>query len=108
MRSRNHVVTQTLSADGNVSLTADPTFLDKQIATPSAPIAITIPNGNWIGQTKGIFVKDGMQATTETFVLSGTFFDFTKLQFDGVGHSAILQWTGSSWRLVGGAAIAIL
>lgn len=95
-------VTQTLSDDGNVSLTTDVTYLDKTISSPSVPVNITIPNGNFARQYKTILIKGDKLATTETFNLAGTFAGYSSLTFDGVGFVAVLIWDSSSWVLVGG------
>ena len=107
-RARVSPVIQTLSAAGVVSLTADPTFLDKAVSVPSVPVAITIPDGTSLEQRKHIYIRTDKLATTETFNLAGTFSGFTSLQFDGVGHSAILVWDGKGWKHLAGGAIAIL
>src|SRR5678816_1956295 len=66
-RARQSPTTQTLGQAGTVSLTADPTYLD--LATgiaESTPVAIVLPDGNFKGQTKRIYIPGDKLGTTET------------------------------------------
>ena len=88
-----------------MSLTSDPSYLDRLGQNPSVPVNITIPDGNHKGQSKRIYIRGEKLATTETFILSGNFAGFTSLTFDGVGFSAVLEWDGSSsWLFLAGNA----
>lgn len=101
-RERRVPNVQTLGEDGTINLEADPTFLDKEISEPAAPVAITLPNGNYRSQLKTILIRSDKLLTTERFNVSGTFAGFTSIYFDGVGFNAILQWDGVAWQILSG------
>jgi hypothetical protein len=95
------VTAQTITADDTVSLSADPTYLDKMISTPSVPVAVTLPKGTQKGQYKRILIAGDKIAGTERFNLIGTFAGFSSLYFDSVGFNAVLFWDGTAWQVSG-------
>lgn len=97
-------LSQLLEEAGNVSLTQDETYLDALATAFPSGVAITIPNGNYQGQKKQIYLT-GDLALTATFNLAGTFQGFTSLSFTAVGQTALLSWNGASWAMIGGNAI---
>lgn len=100
---------ETLTVSGPISLTVDPTFLERQVASPSVPQSMTLPNGNYIGQTKTIIIPGnwltGPNGPSETFNIAGIFAGYSSLTLDVNGFIAILFWDGSSWSLAGGNAV---
>jgi hypothetical protein len=101
--------TQTITGDGAISLTVDVTYL--QQANPKdpqnldTPYALTLPSGNYLRQNKRIFVPGSLSSTTAPFQVAGTFTGFGSLLFNRQGWSAVLEWDGSGWSLIGGNAL---
>lgn len=99
---------QYLFDSGVVVLTCVTTYLTQ--ATPAdpdnldTPYALTIADGNYRQQRKEIFIPGDFVATTAPWNLTGTFGGFTSITFNTLGTSAILNWDGSAWQLVGGNA----
>lgn len=100
--------TQTLMGDGAISLTMDTTYLvqdaPKDPQNPDTPYALTLANGSFKRQVKRIYVPNANADTTAKFEVSGTFVGSATLLFSPIGWSAVLEWDGSGWHLVGGNA----
>lgn len=103
-RSNQLISYEVITNTANISLTANPTLLQKVISSPSVPVTLALPNGNQINQSKIILIDSADRATTEVFNVTGTFNGFTSLQFDSAGFHAILVWSGNAWNFVGGNA----
>ena len=105
-------LTNSIYGDGPISLTADTTYLNskeiKMVDGVETPYVVTLPNGNHRRQTIQIFIETANLANQETaqFNVTGTFAGFTSLTFNSVNFSAVLEWSGSHWVLVGGNALA--
>lgn len=97
--------TQTITGDDNISLTMDVTYLDST-TVGAAPYEVTLPDGNYKRQMKRIYIPGKNQATTAEFrVTSPNFVGFTSLLFNSIGTSAVLEWDGSAYHLIGGNAL---
>ena len=97
-------VVQELTEAGAINLACDTTYL---ISTASGdPISATLPDGNFKRQTKRIYIPGDIQNTTASWRISGTFVGFATLLFDTIGWSAVLEFDGDGWHLVGGNAKA--
>jgi len=97
-----------LTGDGNISLTEDVTYLisdtPKDAGDLSVPYAVVLPDGNSLRQTKRIYVKKDNSLTTAKFQVAGNFIGCTYINFDTIGWSAVLEWVGDGWTMVGGNA----
>lgn len=94
---------QTL-VDNTVPLVLDPdvAYLNQ---VGGGPNAMVMPNGNFLKQMMRIYVLSGTIATTATWVFTGLFAGgFTHLTFNTTKYSALLEWDGAAWQLVGGNA----
>lgn len=95
---------QTL-VDTAIPLVLDPDVTYLRNAGSVDPLALVLPNGNFLKQTKQIMIPTDQIATTSTWIVSGTFAGgFTHCQFDAVGTYALLQWDGFGWQFMGGNA----
>lgn len=92
---------QTIIQPDTVNIDLLTTRLVKAVSVPSVPIAVVIPNGNYIGQYKQIFIPGDMLVTTEMFNLTGTFATYSSLTFNALGNFAELIWDGSAWNATG-------
>lgn len=96
-------LTQTLSDAGAIDLNCDTTYLDAANGATGDPFALTIANGNYKRQTKRIYVKaERVAQGTAVWNLAGTFTGLASLTFNEDGYSAVLEWDGSGWHLIGG------
>lgn len=108
-RETRSPLSQTLTDDGNISLTADPTYLNVTAAKdPVANYVATLPDGNRRGQFKRIHVATDTLEETQTWTIQGTFLNASSYQMDALGYSAVFEWDGSAWRLMSGNAIAVV
>ena len=108
--------TNTLYGNATIVLTYDTTYLNQTAplynnANPPAviPYTVALPNGNYTRQIIRIYVTDtnvgGSATPTAAFNVAGNFAGFTSLTFNTIGFSAVLEWTGSRWSLIGGNAV---
>ena len=93
-------ISQTLTGSGAASIDYLRTLLHAAIGT----YAVTLAAGSEEGEVKELFHI----GTGGTFNVSGTFQDFTTLQFDTVSRSAWLVWVNSKWVMVAGNARQII
>lgn len=103
-------LTQTIFGADTVILTMDTTYLRQAAVTgpnntPQGPFAVAMPDGNYLRQFKRIYIPSDAIATTATFNLSGHFAGFTSLTFNTIAQSAVLEWDGAAWQLIGGNAL---
>lgn len=104
-RTSTSTQTQTILEDGTVLLSTDTTFLDNIVAAEDGePYDVTLPDGNFVRQVKQILVPTANHETTAQFMVTGNFAGFTELLFDTLGTSAVLEWDGAGWHLIGGNA----
>lgn len=99
-------VTQTLFEPGTISLAAGATYLDS-ISPPTnndAHVAV-LPDGNYKRQIERIYVPKTRETDTARWRVTGTFVKFVSLLFTDIGHSAVLEWDGDGWHLIGGNAL---
>lgn len=98
-------VIQVLEGNGNIDLMTETTYL-KQPAPNGAgvPYAITIPDGNFLRQAKTIILAPDANGAAADFLLSGAFVTFLQLKFTLIGTTAVLEWDGSHWQMIGGNA----
>lgn len=96
---------QTIVDDDTVNVNVLTTRLVKALSTPADPVAVVMPNGNYIGQYKQVFIPGDQLITTETFEMSGTFAIYTSLTFNALGNFAELIWDGSSWAVQGSVIV---
>ncbi len=100
--------TETFTEDndgGTLSLTADVSYLNTIVAKDAdADYEAVLPDGNYQRQIKRIFIPKAIESTTKTWSVSGTFVGFATLKFDTTGRSAVLEWDGTGWHLIGGNA----
>lgn len=89
-------LSETLTGAGALSLDYLRTLLLQSAGTH----AMTLANGSENGQEKEIFHV----GTGGIFNLTGTFQDWTSLQFDTAARSAKLIWVSSKWVFVSGTA----
>ena len=103
------IMTEDLVANG-ISLNSDVTYLVSDIPKDALNLAdayqVALPNGNYKRQIHRIFVRGDHVLTTAAFEVAGAFVGFTKLRFftDANGMSAVLEWDGTAWHLIGGNA----
>ena len=97
-------VVQIIYGDDTINLGVDVTYLEKTVSNPSVPVVVTLPDGNFLRQYHRILIAGHLLATSETFEVSGTFTGLTSLTFNSVGHSALLEWDGGGWTMLGGNA----
>lgn len=109
-------VVQTLNEDlvaDGISMNVDVTYLDSIVPLDagdlSAAYQVALPNGNYQRQIKRIFVVAANALTTAAFEVTGTFVGFSKLRFftDENGMSAVLEWDGAGWHVIGGNAALV-
>jgi hypothetical protein len=71
----------------------------------SLPYYITLPNGNYVGQTLNICIPSNAIATTQTFLVIGTISGgYASFRFNNAATFALIQWDGYAWVLIGGNA----
>lgn len=105
----NQEINEDLVNNG-ISLNTDVTYLISNVPKNSLDAAeayqVAIPNGNYKRQIKRIFIPKANELTTAAFEITGEFLGFTKLRFDKEerGVSAVLEWVGDGWSLIGGNA----
>lgn len=104
-------INEDLIADG-ISLNSDVTYLDSTVPKNASDLTeayeVALPNGNYKRQIKRIFIPGANFATTAAFKITGTFNSTTAYTFgiDG-GQSAVFEWDGSDWHLIGGNAQSV-
>lgn len=110
-RTTQSPLVQTVSDATVTTLLLDPdiTYLSaSQVSGTPITFNLILPNGNYLKQMKRIYVPTAFIATTATFIVSGTFGGgFTSLTFNTVGFSALLEWDGTGWQMIGGNALFI-
>jgi hypothetical protein len=85
-----------------ILLDPDITYLNQ---AGNATNNLSLPNGTFLKQMKRIYIPAQTIATSVTWVVSGTFSGgWTSLQFDRQGFSALLEWDGQGFQLIGGNA----
>lgn len=97
---------QTITGNGQISLVADVTHLNQ--STPSADggdYQVTLPNGTTPRQIKRVYVT---QSASAHFTVSGQFANGGSLRFYDIAQSAVLEWDGTNWHLIGGNAEEII
>lgn len=97
-------LTQVIVDNTVAQILLDPniTFLNQ---VGGGPNSIALPNGAFLKQYKEIYIPTQTIATTATWNVAGSFAGgFTKLVFNALGYSALLQWDGAGWQLIGGNA----
>jgi hypothetical protein len=98
-------LTQVITQADTVNLTVLTTFFNAALSDPAAPVAVTLPDGNYVQQEKRLMIAGDKLATTEKFIVTGTFAGgYTKLVFNGIGFNAVLVWDSSAWTIMGGNA----
>lgn len=95
-------VVQTMTEDGAVSLTTDVTYL--KIGAGAGGKAITLPDGNYKRQIKRVMIPGDQIYDTATWTMTVTGAGFTSMVFDATGTSAVLEWDGAAWQMIGGNA----
>lgn len=106
-RTTQATLTQTLYGAGAIQLNTPCTLLvSEEAAEDGEPHAVTIADGNYQRQVKEIVIPADKLATTVPFRVTGTFVGFTSLLFNGLGSSAVLEWDGGGWHMIGGNAEA--
>ena len=107
--------TNTISSAGTIDLNYDTTYFDTQTSnndggTPSKNIAwgIVLPAGNYKRQIIRLYIPGkNISTSPATFSVTcapGVGAGFTTLLFNNIGTSAVLEWDGSAWQLIGGNA----
>ena len=102
-----NVETFTEDNDGDVlSLTMDVTYLNTNVlkTDPAAPYLAVLPDGNYLRQMKRIHIPKARETDTVPWKVTGTFVGFGWLVFNHIGRSAVLEWVGEAWTLIGGNA----
>ena len=66
------------------------------------PFAVVLPPGTDENETKEIYFR----GSGGSFVVSGTFWDWSTLTFNTIGRSAVLKWVDGKWMLIGGNCTA--
>ena len=96
---------QIIGEDGTAILGHSTTYLSSTTPAESGdPYSIVLPDGNYRRQIKEFFIPGANLPGTAQFVVTGTFAGFSSLLFDSIGTSAVLEWDGSAWHLIGGNA----
>ena len=96
---------QTCVGADTINLGPDLTYLNQ--VTPNVdgtPYMLALPDGNYLRQTKTIYVLGSAAAATAPWLLTGTFAGFNSLLFNTTALEAVLEWDGSAWHLIGGTA----
>lgn len=77
-----------------------------QVSKLSATAArsASLADGTLQGQSKQLFIHEDRRTDTGTWTITGNFFHGDTLTLDLYGTSALLQWIGDKWRLIGGNA----
>lgn len=88
----------TVTADGTLSLSYDYYILNK-----STSLAITLPSGAQVGETK-VFTNKGAGTATITANLAGTSVSFALSQNEG----AQVVWDGTEWFIIGNQSVVTL
>lgn len=95
---------------GTLSLTMDVSYLNTSTLkeAPTDPYVVALPDGNYKRQSKRIYIPKELLDTSAPWKVTGTFVGFGWLTFrgseGGAAMSAVLEWDGSGWHLVGGNA----
>lgn len=101
-------IAQTLTEDGEASLTTQTTYLNqtapKDVDDESVPYDVTLPDGTYNQQTKQFIIPATAVETTARWRVTGNFIDFVALEFDSVHQLAGLVWDGSRWHMATGNA----
>lgn len=103
---------QNLYGDSTFNINYPITFLIQQTAkqpTGSPPVVnpyyITLPNGNYVGQSLSIFIPSVNIQTTAEFLMIGSISNgYKSIAFNNAATSALLFWDGTAWVLQGGTA----
>lgn len=103
-RSVQSPLTETLNEDGSINLNCDVTYL---VQTVTGPYAVALPNGNYQRQFKRLLIPKARELDSAVFTVTGSFANCTSLQLDRTATSAVLEWDGTGWHLIGGTAIKI-
>jgi hypothetical protein len=83
----------------------DVTYLDQTTGGPDGPYHLVLPDGTFQRQIKRIYVKGTNKLTTAWFQLSSAnFMGFGYLLFTTTAWSAVLEWDGTKWHMIGGNA----
>ncbi len=101
-------VTDTLVADGNISINTATTYLnqtaDKNLSDPTEAYEAVLADGNYKQQRKMIQIPASAIESTALWRVTGNFVGFVSLKFNSLGHSAELIWDGEGWHFNGGNA----
>jgi hypothetical protein len=105
-RSIQSPLTQTLTGEGIVDLTKDVTYLNSQVhQTGDVPYAVDLPDGDFPRRIHRIFIFGAALPFTASFRVSGNFAGAINfLNFSSIATSAMLEWDGTCWQLIGGNA----
>lgn len=77
----------------------------KDAANVVKPYFVTLPPGNYQGQSLLIFIPSSNIATTANFLVNGTIAGGSAgLLFNNTAFNAWLLWDGSGWSMFGGNA----
>lgn len=95
---------QTIKGTGSVDLMSDTTLLVATVNNPPKPISVTLPNGNFQRQMKRIYIPGDQIANSESFNVTGKYAGYDTLTFNQLGFSAVLEWDGATWQIIGGNA----
>jgi hypothetical protein len=79
----------------------------KDPANPQVPYLVVLPTGLYKRQIKRIYIPTDCVPTTPKFQVQGIFNHAIGYLFDAVGTSAVLEWDGSGWQLIGGNAAPV-
>lgn len=91
---------------GNITVTADGTLslaYRMYICNKSTALAVTLPSGTYVGETK-VFINTGAGVATVTANLANTSVSFALAQYEGCQ----VIWSGSEWYLIGNQSVVTL
>jgi hypothetical protein len=98
---------QTITAAGQMSINYPFTNLVQSAAppTPATKYVITLPSGNYVGQSLVICIPSSAISGTQTFLVVGAISGgYQSIEFNPSATFALIQWDGSAWCLAGGNA----
>ncbi len=116
LRSPDSPLANSIFGDGIIALVYDTTYLNSQTiryVDPEAdplvvsPYVVTLPDGDYTRQIRRIYIpgQNITPNTTAEFNVIGKFNGFSGLTFNALGWSAVLEWDGVGWHLIGGNAL---
>lgn len=93
--------TGSLTGSGTVTLDKECTYLEN-VTRVVPPYEVTLPDGRWNRERHELHIPRTNVHRSADFVILGKFVNFNALLLNRIAQSAVLEWDGLSWHVVGG------